>query len=197
MKITYKENTPRVAAERGPRPRASEAEHGPGWSADRTRGNLVKILIFILLINLVGCDAFVRKFTRKHKQATSQEEMVIAPEEYKGPNMTKEQIYRQEFMFWKAWQDELVTYLSVGSNHKKQIDCVERAIKSLLNMKALLKEEKQKQLDIYINQLIDVRDSVASDEYGKYVANNSLKAERIKREVSRFFDYPAVAKNIL
>ena len=39
---------------------------------------------------LVGCEAFVRKFTRKpKKEDLPRTEMVLTPEEYKGPQMTK------------------------------------------------------------------------------------------------------------
>ena len=40
------------------------------------------------LFTLIGCAAFVRKFTRKRKKEDlPQEEMVLAPEEWKGPQM--------------------------------------------------------------------------------------------------------------
>ena len=40
------------------------------------------VVIFFLVFNLIGCESFVRKFTRK-KNREVQEEMVLAPEPYK------------------------------------------------------------------------------------------------------------------
>ena len=66
------------------------------------------VLFFIcclMIAGLVGCDAFVRKFTRKpKKERITKEEMVLVPEEYKS-TMTQEQMYRQYFLFWQSWQD--------------------------------------------------------------------------------------------
>ncbi|MFA5150687.1 MAG: hypothetical protein WC433_07270, partial [Candidatus Omnitrophota bacterium] len=63
---------------------------------------------YFLLFTLCGCEAFVRKFTRKSKKDKVPVEMVLAPEEWKGPQMTKEEQYRQYFVFWQSWQDELI-----------------------------------------------------------------------------------------
>ncbi len=160
--------------------------------------NLVALTTtYCLLSTVLGCDAFVRKFTRKSKRNNiPKEEMVLAPEEYKGPQMTKEQFYRQNFMFWESWHDELITYLRPGANHKKQLACAEQTIKSLINLKALLNQEQQKKLEVYLNQLIDIRDAIIKDEYGNNAANNGVKVERIKREIMRNFDYSAVVKEL-
>jgi len=56
------------------------------------------------VFTLVGCDAFVRKFTRKPKtQEFPEEEMVLAPEEYEPIALSAAERYQQDFFFWKAW----------------------------------------------------------------------------------------------
>jgi DNA repair ATPase RecN len=115
--------------------------------------------------------------------------MVLAPQEYKGPDMTKEEIYRKYFLYWKSWHDELISSLSPGANHKKQIDCVEQAIKNLEHLKGLLSEEKQKKLDIYITQLNSLMDLITKDTYGTNIVSNRTTAERIKRNILRDFPY--------
>ena len=62
--------------------------------------------LFVMVCGLTGCEAFVRKFTRKPKKENlPQEELILVPEEYKGPNLTKEELYRQNLLFWGCWQD--------------------------------------------------------------------------------------------
>lgn len=164
----------------------------------RVKRILKALVIFFLVIDFVGCEAFVRKFTRKRKKEDlPQEEMVLAPEEWKGPQMTKEQMYRQYFMFWKSWQDELVESLLQKRSQKKQIDCSLEAIKNLLSLRALLNTESQKKLDNYINQIKDLRDCLARDFYGNDTASNANKAERIKRNVLRDFSYNKIKNNLL
>ena len=153
-------------------------------------------LILFLIGNLIGCDAFVRKFTRKHKREARKEEMVLAPEEYKPPQLTKEEVYRHYFLFWKSWHDELINSLAVGANHKKQIDCAEEALKNLDLLRVTLQEKKQKRLDIYINQLKGLKESIAQDLYGNNFSANRLTAERIKRGILRDFSYDKI-KNYL
>ena len=146
--------------------------------------------ICYLLSTMLGCDAFVRKFTRKpKKEGLPHEEMVLAPEEYKGPQMTKEELYRQYFLYWRSWQDELIESLRSGKNHKKQIGCLDEAIKNLGELRSLLSEDKQKKLDIYINQLKDLKELVNKDIYGNNLDGNRMTAERIKRNILRDFSY--------
>ena len=149
-----------------------------------------------LIFTIIGCDAFVRKFTRKHnKEEMPREELVLTPEEYK-PTMNKEQQYRQYFLFWQSWQDELIEALAQKKSLKKQIDCAEQAIKNLLNLKELLSEAKQSKLDIYINQTKELKDLIARDIYTSGAGINIRTAESIKRAIFRDFSYNKIKKDI-
>lgn len=157
------------------------------------RAKIKIVLLFTvccLLFTLIGCDAFVRKFTRKPKKKDlPEEEMILVPQEYEAPVMTKEEEYQQYLLLWQSWQDELLDTLLYESNHKKQVSCADEAIKNLEQLRTLLNEDKQKKLDVYILRLKGLKDSVIQDVYG---ANNSsfrLIAEEIKRAVIRDFAY--------
>ena len=154
------------------------------------------LLSCIILLNLIGCEAFTRKFTRKSKKSDQPVEMVLAPEEYKGPNMTKEELYRQHFLYWKSWQDELINALVSKSSQKKKIDCNQEALKHLVNMKMMLVAGAQKNIDTYITKLNDLLSSLKSDLYGTNDERNRLTAERIKSEIDKKFVYPKI-KNYL
>jgi len=143
-------------------------------------------LCFALLINLLGCDAFVRKFTRKPKKENLPvEEMVVAPQEYTAPQITKEELYRQYLLYWKSWQDELINSLHKGASYKKQIECIDEAIKNLEQLRPLLKEEKIKILNTSISQMQNLRGAIAKDVYGNDVDTNRSAAENIKRNILR------------
>jgi hypothetical protein len=159
--------------------------------------SLIKVLFifhfsFFILTSL-GCDAFVRKFTRKPKKENlPQEEMVLVPEEYKGVEMTREELYRQYFLFWKSWQDELINALYDKASHKRQLSCAEEALKNLEDLRELLNEEQKKKLDIYISQSKELQGFIAKDLYGSDRAFNAQKAERLKRNILRDFSYSKV-----
>lgn len=154
------------------------------------------LFISFLLLNLVGCEAFTRKFTRKSKKSDQTVEMVLAPEEYKGPNMTKEELYRQHFLYWKSWQDELINALVSKSSQKKKIDCNQEALKHLVNMKMMLVINAQKNIDTYVTKLNDLLSSLKGDLYGTNDDHNRLTAERIKSEIDKNFVYLKI-KNYL
>lgn len=156
-------------------------------------------VILLLIFSLIGCDAFVRKFTRKHKKSDSErEELVLVPQEYKN-TMSKEQIYRQYFLFWKCWQDELIEALNntAALNHKKQVSCAEEALKNLVQLRTLLNSAEQKRLDICIGQLSDLKEAIKQDTYGGNFAMNRWKAEHIKMRILREFSFDKIKKSLV
>lgn len=156
---------------------------------------VIWILSFVIFTS--GCDAFVRKFTRKPKKENQpKQELVLVPQEYKPPKMTKEEVYRQYFLYWKSWHDELINSLSGGSSHKKQIDCANEAINNLEALRVTLQEAKQKRLDAYINQLKGLKKEIVEDLYGNNISTNRSTAERIRRSILRDFSYNKISKDI-
>jgi len=154
------------------------------------------IVILLLVIDLAGCDAFVRKFTRKKKNDGPQEELVLTPEEYKDTR-SSEQKYRQLFMYWKAWQDELIESLLMNKSLKKRVDCAEQALKYLGEIKPLLDVKKQQELGAYLIRLADLKDMVSDDTYGARNHYYRLKAENLRRSVLQHFSYPDIKKSVI
>lgn len=150
------------------------------------------VIMGVLVFGLLGCDAFVRKFTRKPKKDKgTRVRPVLVPKEYKS-TMTPEELYRQYFLFWKSWQDELILSLLATANYKKQSSCVEQATANLLRIRTMLVPEKQQELDKYIGELEDLGDRLGDDPYGTNSASNRLAAERIRMEILKDFSYSKV-----
>lgn len=155
------------------------------------------VLGLMITVSLVGCDAFVRKFTRKKKKdPVSQEQVVIAPQEYRD-TMSKDEKYRQFFTYWKAWTDELIEALNRNdTNYKKRVSCVEQAIKNLEQMKKLLSDQKQKELEQYFSLVVSLKDDVTSDSYGSNNASNKRKADHVRRMILQKFSYGDVKMSL-
>jgi uncharacterized protein YeeX (DUF496 family) len=150
------------------------------------------LLCCFLFSGLAGCESFTRKFTRKSKKTDQTVVMVLAPEEYTGPNMSKEELYRQYFLYWKSWQDELENALTQNASLKKKVDCAQEALKNLVNMKGMLTGDTQKNLDLYINKVIELLASIKGDIYGTNDSRNLQAAERIKMDIHKGFIYPKI-----
>ncbi|MDD3987381.1 MAG: hypothetical protein PHC93_00270 [Candidatus Omnitrophica bacterium] len=157
----------------------------------------VFILLLIFLVNLTGCEAFVRKFTRKSKKDKAPEEMVLVPEEWTGPKMSKEEIYRRYYNFWQSWQEELINVLTQKASLKKRVDCAQQSIKNLSGMRSMLNVTKQKQLDVYLNLMNDLLFSIKADIYGTANSSNRQKAERVKRNIMQSFSYPDIKGDLI
>jgi len=152
--------------------------------------------ICCLLTTVLGCESFARKFTRKSKKSDVAVEMVLTPQEYQGPQMTKEEIYRQYYLYWGAWQDELINALAQKLSLKKKVDCAQEALKNLVNMKMMLVVDAQKNFDFEITRFNDLLAYIKSDLYGSGDSRNLQTAQRIKSSVHRNFIYPKI-KNYL
>lgn len=158
---------------------------------------LLLVTSYCLLFTLTGCDAFVRKFTRKPKtQEFPEAEMILAPEEYQGMALSPKQQYQQDFLFWKTWQDELIVSLQEKRSQKKQMDCLQQAIRNLENLRPLLREELREVLERYIEQEKGLLDSIRRDVYGRDTSGNMSSAERIKRNILRDFAYGKIKAHI-
>lgn len=153
------------------------------------------VTIYSLLVTLIGCEALLKKFTRKSKR-TEEVQMVLAPEEYK-PTMTKEELYRQFLLFWRSWQEELVESLLQNKSLKKRVDCATEAIKNLESMKKMLVAEKQKKLDSYIERMKLLKDRIANDIYG--VNNNTYRerAEDLQMDIWKDFSFGDIKNYLL
>lgn len=147
-------------------------------------------------VSLVGCEAFVRKFTRKSKKAKTKEVPVLQPEEYSLSDIPIEERYRQYFLFWKTWQDELITALGSSASYKKRKDCLREAIKNLEQIKSFLFEEKQKELDVYLKKLHNLEGQISRDIYGAKLAIHKSRAEILKRNILRDFSYSKVKNHL-
>jgi len=152
--------------------------------------------LFCFLISMTGCEAFVKKFTRKPKKEKPAEEMVVQPEEYPSLFKNKAEAYSQYFLYWKSWQDELINALSSGMSQKKQLSCIEQAIKNLTQLRSLLNEEKAASLKPYIRESQDLRDSIAEDTYSRNANGNRFTAEKLKRSILRDFSYSKVKSDL-
>ena len=152
--------------------------------------------ICCLLATVFGCESFTRKFTRKSKKPDAAVEMVLTPQEYKGPNMTSEEIYRQYYLYWSSWQDELINALTQKLSLKKKVDCAQEALKNLVNMKLMLVRDAQRNLDLEIAKFNDLLASLKTDIYGVNDSWSLQAAQRINSNIHKSFIYPKI-KNYL
>jgi chemotaxis protein histidine kinase CheA len=165
----------------------------------RVKKSVIIAIICVVLPIMTGCEALVRKFTRKPKKdQLPKEELVLMPQEYVPPKLSKEELYQQYFLFWKSWQDELVNALiENNTNQKKQISCAQEALKNLTQMTALLSAAQQKKIAVYVSQLDELATSIQNDIYGNRMVSHRQAAERLLRDILKDFSFEKIKGSLL
>jgi dsDNA-binding SOS-regulon protein len=139
---------------------------------------------------LTGCENIRKKFTRKRKSKDSQEQMIIVPRDYSAHPFPSDVMYKQYFIYWKSWNQELITSLNDAASHKKIVDCVEQSIINLNKMVTYLNEEKAKELSVYVKKTEDLKKEIIAAKAMPPSRMTMLRydAERILSSVNRLFD---------
>jgi len=156
------------------------------------RNAILYLTCCLLIASLLGCEAFVKKFTRKPKKQEEKEIPVLEPEDYSLSDIPPKERYERYFLFWQAWQDELINALNESASNKKIRFCLQEATKNLEELKPFLFEEKQKELEFYLERLRKMDNQISRDVYGARSANYKKMAESLKRNILVKFSYPNV-----
>jgi len=139
---------------------------------------------------LCGCESFSRKFTRHKKEPLKAEEMVLEPQQYNNDQRSKEEIYREYFLYWESWQDEFIDSLTSDTpNRKRQADNLKEAVKNLMSMRDMLDQQRQDLMGTYITKLLDLETAISMDIYNAAIPQHRMRAERIKRDILSLFSY--------
>lgn len=150
------------------------------------------VLILLLTLELAGCEAVVRKFTRKKKREP------LRPRFYQeGMSDTRPhlELYMMHYMYWKTWHEDLIVH--GGSNAKKDRMACAEIMSNLADMRNNLVEEKAKELDEYmadVKKITDeIKDSGSSVTRLGYLRN---RLGTLKARIMRNFYYKKVREYI-
>lgn len=131
------------------------------------------LLTFIFISSALGCDAFVRKFTREKKKQ-DMVEPVLTPDENAGLFYDNETKYKNYFAYWRAWQDELIQSMYQESD-KRKLYCINQAIENLELMAALLTQEHQKEINEFIAKMNAIRRDIESES----ILNENMMRQKL------------------
>lgn len=148
------------------------------------------VLLFSFILFLTGCESLRKKFTRMKPKTQPQEEMIITPRDYDANPLPKDVLYKQYFIYWKSWNQELVTSLNDQSSLKKIEDCIEQAVVNLNKMATYLSDEKAKELTVFAKETEALKTELdqAASMIPSQLISLRYKAERILSSINRKFD---------
>ena len=146
------------------------------------------LLIFFLVVNMAGCEALRKKFTRKTKEPVKMPRIYQLKKYEKKPTP---ELYKKHYAFWMTWQSELVRVL--GENHKKDMRCIEEIVGNLYDMQNILVKEKADLLELHIEKMVKVKDVIFNEDLT--TANKDYVKRTLEREdryIKREFEYNKV-----
>jgi len=137
----------------------------------------VKIILSVaLLVNLFGCAALKKKFTRKKKSKK------VAPVFYKGRKYNIKpslELYEKHYVFWVNWHRKLIDEL--GKNVKSDIRSSQEVIGNLQDMESLLVDEKAALLAPHIEEIEKAKSII--DKRTMTTANETRIRRILEREL--------------
>ena len=132
------------------------------------------LVVCLLSVELSGCAALRKKFTRKKKKKKEASFVYNVQDYEKPPNID---LYKKHFAFWKTWHKELVNKL--GMNKMRDLRAFTESVGELESLKKLLAAEKTELLQGYIDQL--------EGHYNKYKSEDftETRSRQMRKELNR------------
>jgi hypothetical protein len=147
------------------------------------------VLLALLLFTSAGCSGTWRKKFVRTKKGEAAEGPVLQPYDYKR-EFTNNQLYANNYAFWRASQSELISSVKLKDNPRKLDSQSGYAFVHLKKLSTLLIDEKKTELEPYISELEDMIDKIQQPNYVS--SNSNILASRLTKHykaVSREFSY--------
>ncbi|MFC1708527.1 hypothetical protein ACFL2J_00510 [Candidatus Omnitrophota bacterium] len=159
---------------------------------------LMILFLMIFIFSSFGCESFRKKFIRKSKGKPKEEDMIIVPKDYSKLQMPVDKAYIQYYTYWKAWHNELLSFLVDGTNKKKILSCFEQAILNLSHMKDLLENtEKIALLDEYVSETSSLAEEVKNKTLMMIMTvRTKSKSEQLLLNIQRDFAFSKVQDDL-
>ncbi|MFC1703724.1 hypothetical protein ACFL1E_02945 [Candidatus Omnitrophota bacterium] len=162
-----------------------------------------KLIAFFIIacigLECVGCAALKKKFTRKPKgKKKKTEDVVLIPEEYPIGSEDPEVRYKTHYLIYKAWHNELMLSLTPEGNRKRLGYCFEGILLNLEQMKGLLTTQKRKEIQVHIDAMVALRDTIDNDGMRSvHMIQYADTLDRIRKEIKLNFSYQIIGEFIV
>jgi len=163
-------------------------------SRDKGLAVLSGILICCMFMMLAGCGPqFKKKFVRKKAEKNPEQVFAYDPQQYqREPN---DVLYKKHFIFWKAWQEELIYKL--GTNRAGDLRNFQEALKHLDDMKSCLSSEKASELDTHTQALRSFYENYKARDFD-VIRSRQMRQDldRLMLKIDKIFRYNKVKEYI-
>lgn len=145
-------------------------------------------LLLSVMVNLNGCYALRKKFTRKPKKEESAP-LYLDLKEY--PKVPTRKMYHQYYLFVRGWLEELKRSIEENISSKRQKKSIDQAVKNFEQIMYYYNEEGKEAAAPMHSKLVKLRKKVY-DPYFSASSNFTYvlrDISRIKREFENNFTY--------
>lgn len=159
---------------------------------------MVLVLIILTFLSCEGCEAFRKKFVRKKQmEEETMEQVILEPQEYPEVVHDNPELYKNSYTLCKAWYSDLLESLKDEGSYKKQLQCFNEVLKNLSEMRNLLKEEKQQELDLCISEISNNKEQLINSRLKNSILPQ-LKSNlaRVEKTIRTKFNYNKIKESI-
>ena len=122
-------------------------------------GNIICTLLLVSFF-LSGCAPLKKKFTRQKKKDRQQSQKfvpILEPIDYPEKEFSAEAKYKHHYSLWQIWDRDLLQVVDHDGSTKRQSYLLAKVILELGEMSALLAAEKQSELQVIVDNMIDLQ----------------------------------------
>lgn len=144
---------------------------------------MIFLMIICFAVNLAGCDALQKKFTRKKKTVPKKPKIYQLQRYEKKPTP---ELYNKHFVYWQTFSGDIIERL--GQNHKKDVRSIDEMVGNLKDMQNILVKEKADEMQPHIDTASDARSTIMRGDMSFSVMNSVRSTlEREDRAIKREF----------
>jgi DNA repair ATPase RecN len=150
---------------------------------------IVYIMLIMVVLSFTGCSGTWRKKFVRAKKGEEKEGPILQPYDY-AREFTNNQLYANNYTFWRNSESELIKAIKSKDNAKRIRNNAGYAITDINKLSSLLVDEKAAQLQQYIAELEDVIEKIQQPNYVSSNSNTLVsRLSKHYRAVSRDFSY--------
>ncbi len=156
------------------------------------------LLIFCFSVLASGCEPLRKKFTRKKKISTGEQEFepILEPIVYPEKIFNPSDEYEKRFSLFRVWQKEFISAIDDRSHEKRLNYLMNNLMTQIEEMQGLLSDKKSSELKVQIDRLKECQVNLQKPEGFRDLTSVKRKVKSVSNEIISDFSLDSVKEQI-
>jgi len=146
--------------------------------------------LFLIIFVASACTPLRKKFIRKKKADNENLKFipVLDPIDYPPKIYSSDERYKHHYSLWRIWNRDLLEVVKRKGSDKNQKYLMGQVLTHLKEMKKWIDQEKQDELDVVINDLIDIQKNYLKPAAMRNIISMRRKLELVAKKIRQGFN---------